>query len=159
MVHGANRLASNSLLEGLVFGRRIAQFINNHQLGSLKIISIGYKEERGNGNLNIISEAELLREKMSFQAGIIRINGDLRNLLDFIINRIDYLKNKKLQNLKEIEFYNMLTVGYTIVQAALMREESRGSHYRYDFPQQDDINWKKHLIFSLNGWEVIDENA
>jgi L-aspartate oxidase len=159
MVHGANRLASNSLLEGLVFGRRIAQFINNHQVGSLKIISIGYKEECENHNLNIISEIELFREKMSSQAGIIRINGDLRNLLDFIINRIDYLKNKKLQNLKEIEFYNMLTVGYTIVQAALMREESRGSHYRYDFPQQDDINWKKHLIFSLNGWEVIDENA
>lgn len=160
MVHGANRLASNSLLEGLVFGRRIAQFINNHQVGSLKITSIiSHKEEYENVNLDIISETELLREKMSSQAGIVREKDGLRNLLDFLVIKLDCLKNKKLQTLKEIEFYNMLTVAYPIVQAALTREESRGSHYRCDFPQQDDTNWKKHLTFCLNGWEVIDVNA
>ncbi|ABP67363.1 L-aspartate oxidase [Caldicellulosiruptor saccharolyticus DSM 8903] len=156
-VHGANRLASNSLLEGLVFGRRIAEYINSRNIGEVKEKDVHYfskdsEEFKG----DVISEIEILRSKMSEFAGIVRNNEGLENLISYILDKLSTLSKVKLQTPKQIEYYNMLLIGYTVVSAALMRKESRGSHYREDFPYQDDVNWKKHLVFSLNGWEVLE---
>ncbi|WAM32962.1 L-aspartate oxidase [Caldicellulosiruptor morganii] len=153
-VHGANRLASNSLLEGLVFGRRIANYINNSNIGELKENDFSYfgknfKEFKE----DVISEVEILRSKMSEFAGIVRNEEGLESLIKYILNKLSVLNEVKLQTAKQIEYYNMLMIGYVIASGALMRKESRGSHYREDFPYQDDVNWKKHLVFSLNGWE------
>lgn len=161
MVHGANRLASNSLLEGLVFGRRIAQIINSAELGDIEFISQRNIQKDGrNFTLNVIKEIEDLRGKMSNFAGIVRDKDGLEELLDYIVARLEVLKGVTLQTLKEIEYYNMLIIGYILANSALKRQESRGSHFRCDFPNQDDLNWKKHIAFSLTtGWEVVASDA
>lgn len=155
-VHGANRLASNSLLEGLVFGRRIAHYINSSSIGNIKQENVFYsgkdtKEFEG----DVMREIEDLRSKMNEFAGIVRNEEGLKSLINYILDRLYILTRVRFKTTKQIEYYNMLTLGYIIASAALMRKESRGSHYREDFPYQDDVNWKKHLVFSLNGWEVL----
>jgi len=155
-IHGANRLASNSLLEGLVFGRRIAEYINGSNIGEVKEVNVLYnckevKEFEG----DVMVEIEILRSKMNEFAGIVRNKEGLESLISYILDKLYSLTKVKLQTIKQIEYYNMLMIGYTIASSALMRKESRGSHYREDFPYQDDVNWKKHLVFSLHGWEVL----
>lgn len=155
-VHGANRLASNSLLEGLVFGRRIAEYINGSNIGEVKEVNVIYScKEVREFEGDVMVEIENLRSKMNEFAGIVRNKKGLESLISYILDKLYSLTKVKLQTTKQIEYYNMLMIGYTIASAALMRKESRGSHYREDFPYQDDVNWKKHLVFSLRGWEVL----
>lgn len=156
-VHGANRLASNSLLEGLVFGRRIAQYINSRSQKNVKHIAICHRSlSKKEFDLNVATEIEGLRSKMSEHAGIVRTKEGLEKLIDYIVSRLEILNTMRLSTQKEIEYYNMLMIGYILANAALMRNESRGSHYRKDFPYQDDVNWKKHLVYSnIYGWEEI----
>jgi succinate dehydrogenase/fumarate reductase flavoprotein subunit len=83
---------------------------------------------------------------MSRKVGILRDRTGLEEAREFIQFHIG---NKNLYNRADkdiVEFANMLTVANLIVKSAAIREESRGTHLRFDFPDKDDKNWKKHII-------------
>ncbi|MEA2016021.1 MAG: L-aspartate oxidase [Actinomycetota bacterium] len=165
--HGANRLASNSLIEGLVYGWKIYKDIEN------KLSRKNKKDEKRvfEGIDMIIDRAKGGRDKtgkinnrsretdklilkiknvMTKKVGILRDAKSLKEAGDFV-NR--YIENKDFYNTKEknaLEFLNMLTVSRLIIKAAGLREESRGAHQRNDFPSKDDKKWKKHIILKKN---------
>ncbi|MBU4562152.1 L-aspartate oxidase [bacterium] len=150
-VHGANRLASNSLLEGLVFGNRIAQKIKeNKSLFSQKIdeeINISYniprKKIREFDPKQITKE---LQKLMWDKVGIIRNSSDLKKARQKI-SEWKFIFKSKLKTTEDFELANLIILADLITNSALQREESRGVHYRKDFPDRDDIKWKKHIVY------------
>ena len=150
-IHGANRLASNSLLEGLVFGKRIALEASrlvsekgeNHQnsLHRVKYAEVCGETLKGEGSLKM-----RLRKLMTRNVGIIRNEKNLQEALQCIIEMQDKIKGKSYDNIEQWELVNMLTLSELVVKSALIRKESRGAHYRTDYPQTDDINWKRNTI-------------
>ncbi|GAI58623.1 unnamed protein product, partial [marine sediment metagenome] len=91
-----------------------------------------------------------LKNIMTRKVGILRDAQSLKEAGEFVDFHINsgYLYNKKDKNI--LEFANMLTVASLIIKAASLREESRGTHQRNDFPKKDDKNWKKHIILKQN---------
>ncbi|MCD4669568.1 MAG: FAD-binding protein, partial [Actinomycetia bacterium] len=161
--HGANRLASNSLMEGLVYGWKIYQDIEAKLKSpskdivreTLSDINKVIEEDKNNvkdskmpigTKIDIKTLIASLRSIMSSEVGILRNRSGLdeaRGFIDF------HIGNQNLYNRKDkdmLEFANMLTVADLIIKAATIREESRGTHLRSDFPDKDDKNWKKHII-------------
>jgi succinate dehydrogenase/fumarate reductase flavoprotein subunit len=78
--------------------------------------------------------------------GIIRSQGSLEEALGKLV-KVENQLNFTPVSPDELELKNMLLVAKLITQAALDRTESRGAHYRTDYPQKDDVNWKKHLVY------------
>ncbi|PKM81395.1 MAG: L-aspartate oxidase [Firmicutes bacterium HGW-Firmicutes-14] len=150
-VHGANRLASNSLLDGLVFGYRIVEH-SRHRLNRGEI-------PRGrrfkNRQLHTCKPGETagVREKiqkiMWDKVGIVRDGQGLQTALDKLHETEPVLLNEAC-GVDDMETYNILTVGEIIARAALTRSESRGGHYRTDFVMRDDVHWKKHVVLRRN---------
>jgi L-aspartate oxidase len=150
-VHGANRLASNSLLEGLVFGNRIAQKIKkNKRFFSQKIdekINISYSVPR-----KIIRKFDLKKIKKELQklmwdkAGIIRSSSGLKKVKQKI-KEWKFIFQLELKATEDFELVNLIILADLITHSALQRKESRGAHYRKDFPDRDDVNWKKHIVY------------
>ncbi|MDD4801769.1 MAG: L-aspartate oxidase [Syntrophomonas sp.] len=152
-VHGANRLASNSLLEGIVFGQRIVdnahEILYRRQVKKEEIYQdydynwVHKPQEQG------ITPAEArqeLQRVMWDKVGIIREENGLKQASQ----KIEQLSNNLIQDQKPLAYWemvNMLTVARIVVQAALWRKESRGGHFRSDYPQRDDIRWIKHMSF------------
>lgn len=127
-VHGANRLASNSLLEAVVFAARIAENIK----GMLPESSLyEWPKDAGENDelvtLEDSAELKALRRGMSAHAGVIRDAEGLKDLIREIV-RLEGIN-------KRVRFSNMATAAKLIATAALKREESRGGHYRSDFPE------------------------
>jgi L-aspartate oxidase len=142
-VHGANRLASNSLLEGLVFGARAgkAAIADCSQIN----VKIPISEETNiqNANTDEINVAVRKRVKrvMWERVGIARDKNSL---------------NRALTEFRQIEKSNLgtssrnfVTLAKLIAKSALWREESRGGHFRDDFPSRNDEHWDKHSIQKL----------
>ncbi|MCX5726164.1 MAG: FAD-binding protein, partial [Candidatus Saganbacteria bacterium] len=156
-IHGANRLASNSLLEGLVFGHRAARSAASHMLGTkseskdLLGSFIPEKKELKPSKLTEIKIKEFrstVKKVMWEDVGIIRSGESLKDAikeLAEIQTKLDFSPVTE----EEIELTNMVLVSQLIAKAALDRTESRGAHYRSDFPKQDDVNWKRHLIYKI----------
>ena len=167
-VHGANRLGGNSLLESAVFGRRAGEAAASHAKANsqqrasealLKDQETRIKEmsSRNGGSDTIGSVRRELATTMHEQVGMYRDAQGLGSALDKVkelksrfqrvgIPSADGTYNPSLSTLLELE--NMLDVAHVIVASALAREESRGVHYRTDFPQRDDANWSRHTIAS-----------
>lgn len=150
-IHGANRLASNSLLEGLVFGRRIGKMVEEN-LEDIKTQE-GKKPKIKNDKKYIEKEidgASLIKNiqsVMNNNVGIIRSKESLTEAMDAILEISSNLEGVKLAQSQTIELKNMLTLSTLIIKAALTRKESRGAHYRSDFPVIDDTNWQKNIVF------------
>ena len=149
-VHGANRLASNSLLEGLVFGHRAALSAKSDFAQSSPLLSTPYSlppKPR-------LKEFEVQRFKLVIKSamwngvGIIRSQASLEEALSKL-KKVEAQLNFSPVSPDELELKNMLLVAKLITQAALDRTESRGAHYRTDYPQKNDVNWKKHLVYQL----------
>ena len=126
-VHGANRLASNSLLEGLVFGRRVATALTldlpAESYGQPSWLTLG--EDR---------EPDRIRAILTEHAGIRRDGAGLQTALDELESAGDG---------------PLATVARTVVAAAITREDSRGCHWRSDHPRTDD-RWNRHLVIRLD---------
>ena len=145
-VHGANRLASNSLLEGLVFGARAGDKMRA-ELGSPR------KKEKGgaaaaysNGPVDAGTE-EIVREiqdVMWEHVGIVRTGAGLKQA----IARLEALGPRvaRPQTRRAWEAQNLRQTGLLVARSALAREESRGAHYRLDFPDHDDVKFLKHSL-------------
>jgi len=152
-LHGANRLASNSLLEGLVFGHRAgkaaleeARNVPMPQPFSLQAHPprSGPKPQALDLNDLTVSLKSLLWQKV----GLERHGTDLKAALQQIQSWIPYVLGSDFHEVPSWTVQNMLLTAYLITHSALRREESRGVHYRRDFPQRDDQHWKKHLLLS-----------
>jgi L-aspartate oxidase len=145
-VHGANRLASNSLLEGLVFGHRIAATVVD-RLGQPGPPA-GDLAESPVGQRLLSDEARpALQQLMSRHVGVLReakgLDAAERGLRELAASgATDSTTESGTENW---EATNLLTVAAVLVSAARLREETRGSHWREDFPDRDDGNWCGHL--------------
>lgn len=133
-VHGANRLASNSLLEGLVFGSRIAKDINNNiDKIEIKEYLIANDEIYSSIHKNQIEKIKSkVKEIMGRKAFILRSKEDLNQALSMIEEILDQLINCKEDSKEFYECFNIVTVAYLIIKAALNREKSLGSHIIID---------------------------
>jgi L-aspartate oxidase len=142
-VHGANRLASNSLLECLVFGRRAgaaaARQIENEELRIEKQLPITYRSPFSIFNSQLSWRADLA-DLMTAHAGLARS----REGLTVALERLGKFPIQA-GDAESITAANAALVACLIVAGALLREESRGAHFRTDFPAPDDA-WRSHLI-------------
>jgi L-aspartate oxidase len=137
-VHGANRLASNSLLEGLVFSRRIAEVLP----GELR----GLREPAGHGGATGLVPGSALREVqeiMSARAGVLRNSAGLTEAIE----RLGKIASAPATSIDPAawETTNVVSISLALAEAALLREETRGSHWREDFPAPDDAHWAGHV--------------
>lgn len=153
-VHGANRLASNSLLEGLVFSNRIIKRIrrNSHQISKgkkrLSKLKLNYQYPRKKQKIDIRKTKKLLQKLMIEDVGVVRSKAGLEDALEKI-KKMEKLLEAKAQSISGFEVLNMIQVAKLIAQAALRREESRGVHFREDFPRVNDEEWKVHTVLTV----------
>ncbi|MFQ5411851.1 MAG: L-aspartate oxidase, partial [Phycisphaerae bacterium] len=148
-VHGANRLASNSLLEGLVFGRRAGALAAARALeGPTPTIS-RFLDHRitpsSRTELDLIDVRNSLRAVCWRNLGIRRMGARLAESLEIIDFWSRYVMDKVLDDRKGWETQNMLIVARCIARSALAREESRGVHFRDDFPDRRDESFLGHV--------------
>ncbi|SMF92670.1 L-aspartate oxidase [Paenibacillus uliginis N3/975] len=145
-VHGANRLASNSLSEALVYGRRIVDQIRQLPETPAEPVPLSFSWQRKEAPSQAIVERRLKLQKVMVRyAGLRRSKDTLLRAIDDL-NRQLPLFQSELTKREEYEFANMLTSSLLVIQSALRREESRGAHYREDFPQRDNEGWRKHIV-------------
>ena len=138
-VHGANRLASNSLLEGVVFGLRAARGMMEYAAGRANPVS-GRKPEAGpSGALGGVDRREIQRIAWE-KCGILRDREDLQAACSALDRTAPALEGFEPA---QAEARNMQAVALLIARCALAREESRGAHYRTDFPQKSAA-FQKH---------------
>ncbi len=157
-VHGANRLASNSLLEGLVFGARSGQaMIKDAPVGKPSKAALPGSPVRKPDNSSpthspkpaakaapkqLPTALTKIRDLMSRQVGILRNGKELASTIEQL-RGIELPKSEKAGRV-EHELRNLHSLALLIARAALAREESRGSHYRSDFPYRNDEDFSKH---------------
>ncbi len=150
-VHGANRLASNSLLEGLVFGARAAQAMLADSLPLNKPqLPKGCPRSSAVGDLGTLPDALIreLQQTMSRHAGLLRDESSLRRGLSThseFADAADHLAEQGI-NRRVAEAQSLCCVAGAILRSALARTESRGAHFRTDFPMRDDARFQKHSI-------------
>jgi L-aspartate oxidase len=133
-LHGANRLASNSLLEGLVFGARVAEDVK----GTLRAGSLRGMPPAPAG-MALAAPPHVLRDAMSRYAGLERDQEGLRQGLAVI---------ERLERQASGDLLNMLAAARLVTVSALMREESRGAHWRSDFPQEAATGARRFLTLA-----------
>jgi succinate dehydrogenase / fumarate reductase flavoprotein subunit len=164
-VHGANRLGTNSLLDIVVFGRRggrhMARFCGDADLPQLPERPEGFTEEllggilsreTGTNPADIRSE---LQETMFDLAFVTRTEDGLTKMLEILRGLQDRYRDVRVTDkgrlyntdlMEAVELGFLLDNAEPTVIAALARQESRGAHWRDDFPQRDDVNWLKHSL-------------
>jgi succinate dehydrogenase / fumarate reductase flavoprotein subunit len=164
-VHGANRLGGNSLLETIVFGRRAGQraglyiagvapkappesLLRDEEARIAKLLARPGRER----SWRIREE---LGQTMAHNLGIFRTEASLKEAAEKVrelrerAGRIELQDRGRVFNselIQALELHSLLDVAETIVAGALARRESRGAHYRSDFPARDDANWLRHSL-------------
>ncbi|HEV3079191.1 MAG TPA: L-aspartate oxidase [Gemmataceae bacterium] len=148
-LHGANRLASNSLLEGLVFGAscgRGAAQAAARMPETLTVPPLRYHlEPTAKEALDVADVTNALRSLMVRRMGIVRDRSGLLEAEQTVTFWCRYALAHHLGARAGWELQNLLTVARLMIWAALEREESRGVHFRSDFSQRDDPRWRRHL--------------
>ncbi len=150
-LHGANRLASNSLLEGLVFGDRVHQDIDRCIDSSQFKKNIPYWNARGTTEpeeLVLMTQSwKELKEIMSNYVGIVRTDVRLKRAMDrlwLLFKETEDLYSSTIVSPQLCELRNIITIGYLITKGAQMRKESRGLHFNSDYPEKYEY---KDLMF------------
>ena len=168
-VHGANRLGANSVLEALFFGRHVGKEMAK-DLENLNFGEVSEDDAKNmideiewiltnNGNESVAQIRNELQESMSENAGVFRVKESLKKQLKIIRTLKERFKNIRIEDksrlfnteLQEaIELGHMLDYSTFIVKGALAREESRGAHFREDFPERNDEKFLKHTMAYMN---------
>ena len=174
-VHGANRLGANSLLEALFFGRQAGRAMLE-DMANIELEKADKKDaeqmiakvegiKSNNGTERVPELRDELQRSMTNDAGVFRTEESLarqreklKELYERYKNiRIDDKSNTYNTDLQEaIELGHMIDFSLFIVEGALARKESRGAHYREDFPKRDDENFLKHTYAKFNGEYSLD---
>jgi L-aspartate oxidase len=154
-VHGANRLASNSLLEGLVFGGRIAEYLQSREIDDNPGLSadlIIHYPPIFTAYSDLTESYQLLHNLTDFYLGITRDGPRLTKALDSLNSLPDSKADYELDP-AYFELQNMYCLARLMFQAALTRTESRGGHFRSDYPSPN-TEWRKHILFHRNQIEL-----
>ncbi len=150
-LHGANRLASNSLLEGLVYGAHAGAAASQAALASPSDFRVYPLENPVVAPpaepLDLVDIRNSLKAVMWRACGVRKTGEALHEALDSVDGWRRYVLARQFDDREGWELQNMLTLSRVMIQAALAREESRGVHLRTDFPQMDDARWNTHLWF------------
>ena len=156
-VHGANRLASNSLLESVVFSSLGAKKIKKYIKNVIETAPQKYDSPFSNIETQEINYLKLeLKNAMWEQVGIIRNKeklGLMLKKLEYLRKRINIIRKLGI-NAQFLELENMITVANLITKAAFTRKESRGTHYRRDYPKTDNKNWLKHICLEKKAEKI-----
>ncbi|MBF2057616.1 MAG: succinate dehydrogenase/fumarate reductase flavoprotein subunit [Cyanobacterium sp. T60_A2020_053] len=173
-VHGANRLGSNSLLECVVYGRKVGRALGNYVLNrDFPVIDEAYyltsARQRMNkllqqkGNVRISKLRQQFQDCMSEHCGVFRDDGVISQGLDKVkqlksLYSQIFLDDKSscwnTELIEALELENIMMVGEMILTSALHRKESRGAHSREDFPLRDDDNFLQHTLAYYHNNEV-----
>jgi L-aspartate oxidase len=156
-LHGANRLASNSLVEGLVFGARAgsdaAQWALSHEIKFPNHLEHRIPKSTKT-ELDLTDVKSSLRSIMWRNCAIERSGEPLSETREIIAFWSRYVMDKTFtpaetgeEAIPGWELQNMLTTCFLITTAAYTRTESRGAHYRLDYPDRDDEHWRLHLLW------------
>jgi len=145
-LHGANRLASNSLIEGLVFGAtcgRGATEAARKYSGDLVALPLRYTvpQHETNDHLDLADMTASLRALMVRKMGIVRERSRLNEALQDVGFWCRYVLTREFDNRSGWELQNLLIIARLMIDAAIKRDESRGTHFRSDFPTRDDVRW------------------
>ena len=179
-VHGANRLGGNSLLGTVVFGKiagreaatrvvRERKRTTNGRSSTSSILGIRYNEDKRLAYTLFAVKQPLrilrqVQQVMQENAGIIREGIKLRKAIKKILElgKTFYSKNSVLKSYTDYEnvvntweVKSALVVCEAVLRSALMRQESRGAHYRSDFPERDDSKWKVNIHCTKKGEEMV----
>ncbi|MGG4491715.1 L-aspartate oxidase [Metabacillus idriensis] len=162
-VHGANRLASNSLLEGLVFGSRLGMHILNSSQDAFAEAAESAKTRTGTKQDIIFPSKEEIKWMMTNFAAIERSEEGLSSAKcwfeKFLLPISFWDINVNNFTNEEYEKMNMMTAGWLIVASALRRTESRGGHFRTDYPYKEDRLWlKKQILLSKYDTELKNDS-
>ncbi|MGE0645235.1 MAG: L-aspartate oxidase [Nitrospira sp.] len=152
-VHGANRLASNSLLEGLVFGMRAGVAAKAWAARCSAPDLVLHRERLQRGEARRLEDAEKLRSSlrrtMWGQVGLVRSRESLIRATAQLV-RWEQMVSHSFATRTDLEVKNMVQVAHCIAEAALWRENSVGAHYRSDYPTADRPGWKLHSRLGLS---------
>jgi L-aspartate oxidase len=153
-VHGANRLASNSLLEGLVFGARAAQAMRQPPaeggMPDVRVVSEEWPEAIGTP-VDVYVTAAQVPELMWDCVGVTRDGGRLTTAVGELHALHCHFEDRAVTARADESVQrsaSIATVGWLMAKAARRRVESRGAHFRTDFPAKDDLHWKVHVAES-----------
>jgi L-aspartate oxidase len=152
-LHGANRLASNSLLEALVYGAYSGEGASaaasemNDTFRAPEVENA--KVDTATEPLNMADIRNSLKSLMWRDAGVRREAENLTDALQNIDHWSRYVLVRQFADPAGWELQNMLCVARLMVEAALTRQESRGAHMRNDFPKLDEEHWQRHLCFRM----------
>jgi len=161
-VHGANRLGGNALTEAIVFGARAGRAAAEwaktcKEIGIDQGIIKKYEAQISAFKVGRINPKELklkLKSAMWHKCGVIRNKDDLNELLKFIAEvkseAREIRASNKIEVMEALELQNMILIAEVVGMSALLREESRGAHYRSDFPNQRDDTWLKRIVIRLD---------
>jgi L-aspartate oxidase len=153
-VHGANRLASNSLLEAIVFGRRVGDHI-----ASLEEVSPAEKISASFGScsapvLDFEDVTRTIRSMMWRRVGVFRNEDRLKKVRKRLMEWLSLdLPDWGWSELSD-DMRVMATNALLVTEGALMRQESRGVHHREDFPKRDDENFLKHTLLHRSHFDL-----
>jgi len=155
-VHGANRLASNSLLEGLVFGARAAVAIVKEAKQAAKHGAADQERTVSGGSTEMNGTESFIhniQQLMWDKVGIVRTRQGLTEAIQQLQASAQQLP--PLTTRRNGEARNIHTAGQLIARSALARLESRGAHYRTDYSEHDDAKFKKHSIVGEKGVRFV----
>jgi L-aspartate oxidase len=149
-LHGANRLASNSLLEGLVYGTACGRGAGEaaaHLPDTFVVPSVqaDFKPETGGPALDIADLTNSLRSLMVRHMGITRNREGLLEAERTVAFWCRYALRREFATRAGLELQDLLTAARLMIWSALERTESRGVHFRSDYPARDDAHWLRHL--------------
>jgi L-aspartate oxidase len=154
-LHGANRLASNSLLEGLVFGARAgeqAAALAMEKADDLRAMPFAnLTGAKFTEQLDIADIRNAIQSLMWRLVGVERDGTSLEEALHELSGYAGYVLPHRFNSPEGWELQNLVTVAALMAEAALVRQESRGVHMRTDYPQPNDSDWRKHIVCQFNG--------
>jgi len=150
-LHGANRLASNSLLEGVVYGIRAGQAASRVAEDLSPVRTVETLQSRlpptSNRPIDLVDIRNSLKSLMWRSVGVRRTASELEEASKTVQRWRVSLLTHALQDAAGWELRNMLDVAAVMIAAAQQRTESRGVHWRADHPKQDDAHWRQHVCF------------
>jgi L-aspartate oxidase len=152
-LHGANRLASNSLLEAIVYGCRAGEGVSELvKPGTDCYTVLPLQNPVIKPHIEPLDLADIrnsLKSLMWRNVGVRRDTGGLSEAAENIARWCRYVLPRQFPDPIGWELQNMLCVSRLVIESAILREETRGCHVRTDFPEQDDQNWNRHQSFRL----------